>query len=103
MEPKSEKQIERRLCEGVRAMSGLCLKWVSPGCTGVPDRIVLLPGGRVYFVELKTDTGELSHRQRRMLYLLDGLGLRRAVLYGAREVDAWLAGRKIELESGRAV
>lgn len=32
---------------------GRCLKFVSPGHTGVPDRIILMPGGRVYFAETK--------------------------------------------------
>ena len=48
-----ERDIERKLREAVRGIDGLCLKWVSPGYTGVPDRILLLPGGTVAFVETK--------------------------------------------------
>ena len=48
-----EKQTERRLMQAVRKRRGLCPKWVSPGLDGVPDRIILLPGRRIAFAELK--------------------------------------------------
>lgn len=70
-----EKDIEARLKRGVERAGGLCLKWVSPGCTGVMDRIVLLPGGRVIFVELKKPGGRLSERQKYMAEKLKALGL----------------------------
>ena len=53
-----EKEIERKLKTLVEGkLGGLCLKWVCPGWSGVPDRILLFPGGRVYFVELKRPKG----------------------------------------------
>lgn len=54
---KLEKEIEQKLTDMVRAHGGLCLKWVCPGWSGVPDRIVLMPGGRVFFIELKRPKG----------------------------------------------
>lgn len=48
-----EKTIEAALVKRVKALGGRCEKFVSPGRTGVPDRIVTLPGGRIIFVELK--------------------------------------------------
>ena len=48
-----EKSIEQELVRAVRTAGGLCAKWVSPGLDGVPDRIVLMPGGRLAFVEVK--------------------------------------------------
>lgn len=60
-----EKDIEQKLVKKVRQYGGWCLKWVCPGWAGVPDRIVLLPGGRVIFVEMKRLLGgRLSDRQR---------------------------------------
>ena len=53
-----EKQVEKKLVEAVRKRGGLCLKFISPGLAGVPDRIVLLPGGHMAFAELKTPGGK---------------------------------------------
>ena len=58
-----EAEIEGRLVRGVKEAGGLCYKFVSPGNPGVPDRLILLPGGRILFVELKTPGGKLSNIQ----------------------------------------
>lgn len=58
-----EKDIERKLCKAVERAGGHCLKWVCPGWAGVPDRIVLLPAGRIVFVELKRPEGRLAALQ----------------------------------------
>ena len=54
MQIESEKLLERKLKDRVKKLGGLALKFVSPSFTGVPDRIVLMPGGRCFFAELKT-------------------------------------------------
>ena len=48
-----EKSIENVLRQAVEDEGGLCLKWVCPGHKGVPDRMILFPGGIIAFVELK--------------------------------------------------
>ena len=48
-----EATIERKLVSAEKLRGGICPKWVSPGYDGVPDRIVLLPGGKIGFVEVK--------------------------------------------------
>ena len=48
-----EKQIEQALVKAARKCGGVALKFVSPGMAGVPDRLVLFPGGRMAFVEVK--------------------------------------------------
>lgn len=59
-----ESVVEDALVEGVEALGGWCWKLRMPWFTGVPDRLVLLPGGRVHFVELKRPKGgTLSKRQ----------------------------------------
>lgn len=71
-----EKEIERLLKIYIEGrFGGLCLKWVCPGWSGVPDRILLLPGGRVYFVELKRPKGgKVSELQKWWKRRLEGLG-----------------------------
>ena len=69
-----EKDVEARLRDGIRAIGGLCLKWVSPGFTGVPDRIILLPGGLVCFAETKAPGKTERPRQRVVQELLRRLG-----------------------------
>ena len=54
---KLEKELERTLIRSVESRGGKCLKWVSPGTTGLPDRIILLPKGRIIFVEMKRPKG----------------------------------------------
>ena len=85
-----ESQIEARLSREVKHAGGLCLKWVSPGCTGVMDRIVLLPGGRVIFVELKQPGGRLSERQKWMADALARLGMDVRCLWNNEHVDKFL-------------
>lgn len=48
-----ERDIEQYLREQVKKIGGLAYKFESPGNAGVPDRLVLLPGGKIHFVELK--------------------------------------------------
>ena len=48
-----ERFIEQKLVARVRREGGLCPKFVSPGSDGWPDRLVLMPGGKIAFVELK--------------------------------------------------
>lgn len=59
----TEKQIERNFVKAVKEVGGLAMKFVSPGRIGVPDRIVLLPGGRAVFAEIKRPGGHLRKSQ----------------------------------------
>ena len=49
-----ERTVEQALIQAVQAHGGLCWKFTSPGLAGVPDRIIILPGGHVGFIEVKT-------------------------------------------------
>lgn len=86
-----ERDVERHLVKRVAAMGGRCFKWVSPGHAGVPDRIVILPGGRVAFIELKRPGLKPRPLQRAMLNVLNGLGCRTACLDSREAVDEFLA------------
>ena len=69
-----EKIIEQKLVRAVKMMGGLAPKFVSPGLNGVPDRIVLLPGAKLAFVELKTDGKKLRPQQVKRKRQLEALG-----------------------------
>lgn len=49
----SEKHIEQKLVKAVKAAGGIAPKFISPGLAGIPDRLVLLPEGKIAFVEIK--------------------------------------------------
>ena len=85
-----ESRVEARLTRGVKALGGLCWKFVSPGTAGVPDRIVLLPGGRVALAELKQETGRLSAIQKARHAELKAVGAEVWTLYGPKDVDRFL-------------
>ena len=65
-----EKQVEQRLVKAVRAAGGICPKLVSPGMNGMPDRLLLMPGGRMAFVEVKAPGKEprplQTHRHQQL-------------------------------------
>lgn len=69
-----EKTTETKLVKAVRAIGGLAPKFVSPGLDGVPDRLVLLPGGRIAFIELKAEGKTLRPLQVRRKKQLEALG-----------------------------
>ena len=77
-----EKDIEKKLRQAVENHGGRCLKWVCPGWSGVPDRIVLLPGARIYFIETKRPKGgKLSALQRKWRDWLNALGFTYLVIW----------------------
>ena len=84
-----ESEIEKELVRRVRAAGGKAFKWVSPGNAGVPDRIVIMPGGRIWFVELKADTGRLSPAQQRQINHLNRLGVRTFILKGQKGLETF--------------
>ena len=48
-----EYAVEKHLVQKTQERGGMCIKFTSPGMTGVPDRIVILPGGKIGFAEMK--------------------------------------------------
>lgn len=69
-----ERAVERRLVIEAKRRGGLALKFVSPGTDGVPDRIVLLPRGKLAFVELKAPGKTMRPLQVRRKEQLEALG-----------------------------
>ncbi len=69
-----EKTVEQKLVAAVRQMGGIAPKFVSPGLDGVPDRLILLPGGKMGFVECKAPEKQLRPLQVHRKRQLEGLG-----------------------------
>ena len=69
-----EKETEAKLVKAVRKLGGLAPKFLSPGLDGVPDRLVLLPGGKIAFIELKAENRKMRPLQVRRKRQLEALG-----------------------------
>ncbi len=85
-----EKEIEQALVTQVKRHGGLCPKFISPGLDGVPDRIVLLPEGRVAFAELKAPGKKPRPLQKRRMEQLRALGFRVYVIDNAKQIGGAL-------------
>jgi len=85
-----ESTIEKYLNEKVKATGGRSYKWVSPGLRGVPDRIVVLPGGTIFFVELKAPGKEPEPLQKKRIKELQDLGCDVWSIDSKNDVDAFI-------------
>jgi len=90
-----ESEIEQHLKWHVQMLGGKAYKWTSPGLRGVADRVVCLPGGQVWFVELKAPRGRLSELQK--LFAADMARLKQpyVVLWSKEMVDEWAKARRL--------
>lgn len=82
-----ESKIEKRLKREVEKIGGLSLKFTSPGMAGVPDRLVLLPKGRIAFVELKAPGKKLRLLQLKRKEQLELLGFKVYVIDSYKKID----------------
>ena len=85
-----EKAIEQRLVKAVKNSGGIAPKLVSPGFDGMPDRLVLLPGGKIGFVEVKAPGKEPRPLQIARHRLLRRLGLKVYVLDDPEQIGGIL-------------
>lgn len=86
-----ESKIEKALREGVEDRGGLCLKFVSPGRSGAPDRIVICHWlGYIIFVETKAPKGRLRASQKRFHEALVNQNQYIRVLYTLQQVREFL-------------
>ena len=86
-----EKQIERKLSIAAKNMGGIAPKFVSPGFDGMPDRIVLLSGGKLAFVEVKAPGKKLRPLQEKRKRQLKALGFSVFVVDGIEQIQQVLA------------
>lgn len=86
-----EKQIEQKLVKAVKGMGGIAPKLVSPGFDGMPDRIALLPGGHIGFVEVKAPGEKPRPLQLARHGLLRRLGFKVYVLDEEQQIERIIA------------
>lgn len=69
-----ESEIEKALTFEVKKRGGLALKFISPGMSGVPDRMIIMKGGKLAFIELKAPGKKLRPLQIKRKRQLEELG-----------------------------
>ena len=82
-----EKSIEQKLVAKVKKLGGICPKFISPGYDGMPDRLVLLPKGKIGFVEVKKKGMKPPQLQLARHKLLKGIGFKVFVLDDEKDID----------------
>ncbi|RKO63243.1 VRR-NUC domain-containing protein [Caldibacillus debilis] len=85
-----ERDIEEYLRNQVKKAGGKAYKFVSPGNDGVPDRLVLFPGGRVYFVELKAPGKKPRPLQIKQMRDIASFGCNVRAIDSKEGVDAFI-------------
>jgi hypothetical protein len=86
-----ERSLEKQLISKAKLAGGTAIKWTAPSMAGVPDRIVILPGGKITFVELKAPGKKPSLIQQRTIEMLRTLGARVLVIDSVEGLDELFA------------
>lgn len=94
----NEKEVEQRLVTAVKEAGGWCPKFISPGTDGMPDRIILMPGGHIAFVEVKAPGKKPRKLQIRRHVRLRHLGFLVFVLDDPAEIPGIIAATMQEGE-----
>lgn len=71
-------------------MGGIAHKFICPGMVGVPDRLILFPEGRIYFVELKAPGETLKPIQLKRKEQLESLGFKVYVIDSYEKIGLFL-------------
>ena len=98
-----ESPVEKKFVGGLQALGCLVWKFVSPGNAGVPDRLVILPDGTIYFVEMKQDGGKLSAIQKAQHERLRKHGANVVTLWGSEDVAFFTRYISWYIENGEEV
>lgn len=93
-----EREVEKTLVDLIRQAGGRCIKL---GWGGLPDRLVLLPRGRVFFAELKREDGVISDLQQEQADRLTALGFSVYFPRSKQEVEALVRRYTHRLSKGR--
>ena len=89
-----ESELERYFCSRLKKLGCLVYKFVSPGNAGVPDRLVVLPGGITLYFEMKAPGGKPRALQQAQIARLEKQGCTVDVIDSRQKADRWIAGLK---------
>ena len=89
-----ESTIEKHLVTQIKALGGMAYKFTSPAHRGVADRVVCLPDGQTWFVELKAPGGRLSELQKIFAEDMARMNQRYVCLWSKEQIEEWLNDRK---------
>ena len=98
-----EKEIERYFVNEIRKTGGSCLKFVCPGLSGVPDRLILLPAGQAFFAEMKAPGRKMRPLQEVRKRQLERLGFRVFCIDSKEQADKVLGELRKGGEAGNEV
>ena len=87
---ESEKALEARLVREIEVRGGMALKYTSQYHRGIPDRIIFMPHGRTYFVELKSTGKKPTKLQDYAMRRIGGLGFFVTVIDNGKDLDAFI-------------
>ena len=85
-----EKEVEAALVKAAKKRNGVAMKFGRPGLSGVPDRLVLLPDGKIGFIELKSPGKKMRLLQEKRKSQLERLGFLVFCLDSKEEVEVML-------------
>ncbi len=91
-----ESEVERHLVWHVERMGGKAYKFASPAHRGVADRIVCLPNGMTWFIELKAKSGRLSELQQLFALEMEEQNQLYACLWSINDVEKWVESLELE-------
>lgn len=97
----TEKQIEAYLVKKIKQLGGKAYKFVSPGNAGVPDRILILPGGKIIFAELKKPGGKTTPLQDVQITALSKLGCEVGIISSIEGADRCIDDCRKYIEKGK--
>jgi hypothetical protein len=85
-----ERDVERYLTKRVKELGGRAYKFTSPARRGVADRIVCLPNGQTWFVEVKTEGGRRSELQKVFAADMAKMNQKYVCLWNKEQINEWL-------------
>lgn len=92
----NEKLIEKKLREKAKSLGGIALKLYSAYHTGLPDRLILMPGGKASFAEIKTTGKKPTLLQEKAIAELRALGFKAEVVDSLEALDKFVEDLKNE-------